>query len=209
MSVCAERKIFGWREVLALLDADPMIGPSERGLIRNEGYYRSLAAEARRCRRRSAASPVPGACAPRGAVDSRWLADPEQRSHAVCSGVAPGFLRRGQGSHVWDVDGNEYIDYPMALGPIILGHAYPAVDQAVRQQMEQGAAFSLPHPLEIEVAERLVEMVPCAEMVRFGKNGSDATAGAVRLARAYTGQGLDCLLWLSWLAGLVHRCDDI
>src|SRR5579875_2170656 len=101
-------------------------------------------------------------------------------------GVAPVFLERASGSHVWDVDGNEYIDYPMALGPIILGHNYPAVSEAVVNQIALGTAFSLPHPLEIDVAELIIENVPCAEMVRFGKNGSDATAGSVRLARAFT-----------------------
>src|SRR5438128_8083722 len=77
-------------------------------------------------------------------------------------GVAPVFLRRGQGSHVWDVDGNEYIDYPMALGPVILGHNYPEVTEAATRQTQDGVTFSLPHPLEIEVAEKLVEMIPCA-----------------------------------------------
>jgi glutamate-1-semialdehyde 2,1-aminomutase/spore coat polysaccharide biosynthesis protein SpsF len=97
------------------------------------------------------------------------------------------------------VDGNEYIDYPMALGPIILGHCYPAVMEAVKRQLPQGTAFSLPHPLEIEVAERLVEMIPCAEMARFGKNGSDATAGAVRLARSYTGRDkIACCGYHGW-----------
>src|SRR2546426_2976028 len=79
-------------------------------------------------------------------------------------GAAPVFLVRGQGSHVWDVDGNEYIDYPMALGPIILGHNYPAVTKAVTRQMRDGTIFSLPHPLEVEVAELLIEMIPCADM---------------------------------------------
>jgi glutamate-1-semialdehyde 2,1-aminomutase/spore coat polysaccharide biosynthesis protein SpsF len=119
--------------------------------------------------------------------------------------VAPVFLVRGLGSHVWDADGNEYIDFPMALGPVILGHGYPAVDEAVRRQMAQGSSFSLPHPLEIEVAEQLAEMVPCAEMARFGKNGSDATAGAVRLARAYTGRDLVACCgyhgWQDWYIG--------
>jgi glutamate-1-semialdehyde 2,1-aminomutase/spore coat polysaccharide biosynthesis protein SpsF len=119
--------------------------------------------------------------------------------------VAPTFLVRGLGSHVWDADGNEYIDFPMALGPIILGHGYPAVDEAVRRQLAQGVSFSLPNPLEIEVAERLVEMVPCAEMARFGKNGSDATAGAVRLARAYTGRDMIACCgyhgWQDWYIG--------
>ena len=103
-------------------------------------------------------------------------------------GFAPKYLARGLGSHVWDVDGNEYIDYPMGLGPVTLGHAHPEVNQAVREQLEKGNALSLMHPLEVEVAERICEMVPCGEMVRFGKNGSDATSAAVRLARAFTGR---------------------
>ncbi len=103
-------------------------------------------------------------------------------------GVSPKFLQRGKGSHVWDVDGNEYIDYPMALGPILLGYDYPAVTDAAVAQIRDGTTFTLMHPLEVEVAERLIEVVPCAEKVRFGKNGADATGGAVRAARALTGR---------------------
>jgi len=105
-------------------------------------------------------------------------------------GAYPTHLVRGKGSHVFDIDGNEYIDYPMALGPVILGYADPVVNEAVRRQLEDGAIFSLPHPLEVELAERLTSLIPCAEMVRFAKNGSDVTAAAVRLARAHTGREL-------------------
>jgi glutamate-1-semialdehyde aminotransferase len=103
-------------------------------------------------------------------------------------GVSPKFLRRGSGSHVWDVDGNEYIDYPMALGPILLGYDHPAVTQAVVAQIHEGTTFTLMHPLEVELAELLVELIPCAERVRFAKNGADATGGAIRAARALTGR---------------------
>lgn len=103
-------------------------------------------------------------------------------------GVSPGFLARGDGSHVWDVDGNEYIDYIVGLGPVILGHNYQAVSEAAIKQLRNGSAFSLPHFLEVELAEMLVDLIPCAEMVRFGKNGSDATTGSVRVARAFTGR---------------------
>ncbi len=103
-------------------------------------------------------------------------------------GVTPKYIQRGQGSHVWDVDGNEYIDYPMGLGPIILGHAYPAVNEAVIRQLADGSTFTHMHPLEVEVAEALRVHLPHAEMVRYGKNGSDATTGAVRAARALTGR---------------------
>ncbi|HLC96356.1 MAG TPA: aminotransferase class III-fold pyridoxal phosphate-dependent enzyme [Candidatus Nanoarchaeia archaeon] len=103
-------------------------------------------------------------------------------------GVYPIYLQKGKGSHVWDVDGNEYIDYPCSLGAIFLGHAYPPVVKAIQKQAEEGIIFSLMHPLEVELAELLIKHIPCAEAVRFAKNGSDATSAAVRIARAYTGK---------------------
>jgi glutamate-1-semialdehyde 2,1-aminomutase/spore coat polysaccharide biosynthesis protein SpsF len=199
------REFFGWREVLSLLDAEPALAHLNSGLIRNEGFYQTIAREApvpQRKRRLDRSRELAARAAKVIPGSSQTLSKgPTQ----FVQGVAPTFLVRGRGSHVWDADGNEYIDYPMALGPIILGHAYPAVDEAVRRQLNQGVSFSLPHPLEIEVAERLAEMVPCAEMVRFGKNGSDATAGAVRLARAYTGRDLVVCCgyhgWQDWYIG--------
>lgn len=114
-------------------------------------------------------------------------------------GVAPIYLQSGSGSHVFDVDGNEYIDYVMALGPITLGYAYPSVNEAIIKQLEQGITFSLMHPLEVELSELLVEVIPCAEMVRFGKNGSDVTTAAVRVARAYTGrEKIACCGYHGW-----------
>ncbi|HEX7638972.1 MAG TPA: aminotransferase class III-fold pyridoxal phosphate-dependent enzyme [Burkholderiaceae bacterium] len=125
-------------------------------------------------------------------------------------GVSPFFIQRGQGSHVWDVDGNEYIDFVSSLASITLGYQDPDVNEAVRHQLdESGVIFSLPHPLEIEVAELLCEMVPCAERVRFGKNGSDATAGAIRVARAYTGRDHIAVCgyhgWQDWYIGSTAR----
>lgn len=101
-------------------------------------------------------------------------------------GVSPFFITRGKGSAVWDVDGNQYVDFVNALTAVTLGYCDPDVDAAVQAQLQDGVIFSLPHPLEIEVAEKISELVPCAQRVRFGKNGSDATSAAVRLARAYT-----------------------
>src|SRR2546430_6672440 len=101
-------------------------------------------------------------------------------------GVAPVFLERGRGSHVWDVDGNEYVDYVMALCPIVLGYDDPDVVAAVQRQLADGVTFSLAHPLEVEVAETLAKVVPCAEMVRVGNNGSEAQSGAERAPRAHT-----------------------
>jgi glutamate-1-semialdehyde 2,1-aminomutase len=101
-------------------------------------------------------------------------------------GVAPKYIERGRGAHVWDVDGNEYIDLSMAVGPLSLGYCHPAVDDAIRAQLDLGITFSLMHPLEVEVAELIRELVPHIEMVRFSKTGCDVTSAAVRLARAYT-----------------------
>lgn len=124
-------------------------------------------------------------------------------------GVAPKYLKRGKGCHVWDVDGNEYIDYTMALLPVILGYAFEETNEAIRSQLEEGITFTLMHPLEVELSELLVEVVPCAEMVRFGKNGSDATSAAVRLARACTGRDrvICCGYhgWQDWYIGTTSR----
>jgi glutamate-1-semialdehyde 2,1-aminomutase len=124
-------------------------------------------------------------------------------------GVAPKYLQRAKGSHVWDVDGNEYLDYNMAIGPISLGYGYPAVDDAIRRQLEDGIAFSLIHPLEVEVAELVREVIPNAESVRYAKAGAEVTSAAVRLARAYTGRDkvLCCGYhgWHDWYIGITAR----
>lgn len=124
-------------------------------------------------------------------------------------GVAPAYIARGEGAFVWDVDGNRYLDFPMALGPIILGHCDPAVEQAIIEQLHDGITFTLPHPIELEVAERIAALVPGAERVRFAKSGSDATSAAVRLARATSGR--DRLVvtgyhgWHDWYIGTTTR----
>lgn len=124
-------------------------------------------------------------------------------------GVSPYFITRGQGSHVWDADGNEYIDFINSLAAVTLGYNDRDVTAAVRAQLEEGVIFSLPHPIEIQVAEKIVEMVPCAEMVRFGKNGSDATSGAIRLARAFTHRDHVAVCgyhgWQDWYIGSTTR----
>lgn len=124
-------------------------------------------------------------------------------------GVSPLYLARGKGSRVWDIDGNDYIDFINSLASITLGYADPDVDGAVRKQLDDGVILSLPHELESEVAERICDMVPCAEMVRFGKNGSDATTGCVRLARAVTGREHVAVCgyhgWQDWYIGSTAR----
>lgn len=124
-------------------------------------------------------------------------------------GVAPKYLARGKGAHVWDVDGNEFIDLNMGIGPLSLGYAYPAVDEAIRAQLEDGITFSLMHPLEVEVAELVREVVPGAESVRYSKTGCDVTTAAVRLARAFTGRSkvLCCGYhgWHDWYIAVTDR----
>lgn len=125
------------------------------------------------------------------------------------NGVAPKYLARGKGAHVWDVDGNEFIDFNMGIGPLSLGYAYPAVDDAIRAQLEDGITFSMMHPLEVEVAELVREVVPGAESVRYSKTGCDVTTAAVRLARAFTKKNkvLCCGYhgWHDWYIAVTDR----
>lgn len=124
-------------------------------------------------------------------------------------GIAPKYLKRGKGSHVWDVDGNEYIDYNMGIGPIVLGYCYDKVDEAIIKQLKEGITFSLMHPLEVELAEKIRSIVPNAESVRFSKTGCDATTAAVRVARAFTkGEKVLCCGyhgWHDWYIGVTDR----
>jgi len=103
-------------------------------------------------------------------------------------GTVPIFIDRADGAYMYDVDGNEFVDLMGGLGPIILGYNHPIVNSAIQEQLDKGSIFSISSPLEAELAELLVEIIPCAEFVRFGKNGSDVTSIAVRISRAYTGK---------------------
>ncbi len=208
---------FTCHEVLRLLRQAPELSDLDNGriggAIRNEGYYKSLIEE------------PPLAATRRDLRRSYELKAQAQRLIPSCTqtfskgpsqfvqGVAPVFLERASGSHVWDVDGNEYVDYPMALGPVILGHDYPAVSDALLRQLNDGISFSLPHRLEMEVAQLLTEIIPCAEMVRFGKNGSDVTSAAVRVARAYTGREIIACCgyhgWQDWYIGTTTRRQGV
>ncbi len=106
--------------------------------------------------------------------------------YAHIEGVYPAYIEKGKNAHVWDVDGNEYIDWEMALGPIVLGWGYERVDQAVMDQLKKGMTFSQMSPIEIEYGELLRKHVPSAYKMRFLKTGSGATEAAIRIARAYT-----------------------
>lgn len=115
-------------------------------------------------------------------------------AHTYAKGVdqfpelSPGVIARGSGCHVWDVDGNEFIEYGMGLRAVTLGHAYPVVVDAVRDSLALGTNFTRPAAIELQCAEAFLEIVTGAEMVKFSKDGSTADTAALKLARAYTGR---------------------
>lgn len=109
-----------------------------------------------------------------------------RRPYNFVPGEYPIFLERAAGGHIWDPDGNEYIDYLAAYGPIILGHREPEIDAAVIAQMEKGFCMNLAQPLQNELAKKLRALIPCAEKAVLVKTGSDATTAAIRIARGYT-----------------------
>ena len=201
---------FGLQDVLDLLQRRPELAQLQGDALMNEGYYTSLydAAQA-------------GAAPKLKLIESEaWFARAERvipgcaqtfsKGHTqYVRGAAPLFLERGKGCRVWDVDGNEYVDFVQGLLPNILGYAHDEVNAAAIAQLARGHSFSLPHPVEVELAERLTRLIPCAEMVRFGKNGSDATAGAVRAARAFTKrERIACCGyhgWQDWFIGSTTR----
>jgi glutamate-1-semialdehyde 2,1-aminomutase len=105
-------------------------------------------------------------------------------------GGNPPFLERGEGAHVFDVDGNEYIDYVGSWGPLLLGHCHPEIVAAVREALEKGTSFGAPTEREVELAEAIREAVPSIEMVRLVNSGTEATMSAIRVARGFTGRDL-------------------
>lgn len=125
-------------------------------------------------------------------------------------GVYPVYVQSANGSHFVDVDGNNYLDYLLALGPITLGYNYKVVNDAIINQLKNGILFSLPHPLELELSDLICKTIPYAEMVKLEKSGSNAVTGAVRAARAitkrdkiaYCGSGG---VWHDWQAAMVSR----
>jgi len=124
-------------------------------------------------------------------------------------GISPLFIKKAKGCHVWDLDGNKYIDLVSALASVTLGYGDSRVNSAVSKQLRRGVSFSLPGTLEAEVAEMICHLVPSAEMVRFGKNATDVTTAAVRLARAYTGKDRVIVCgyhgWQDWFIGSTSR----
>ena len=147
------------------------------------------------------AEPIPCSAAPKDFAISRSLQPKAHRlipggAHTYAKGDdqyperAPAFIARGKGCHVWDLDGNEFIEYGMGLRAVTLGHAFEPVVEAAYAQMKLGANFTRPAKIEADLAEAMLELIDGADMVKFAKNGSDVTTAAVKLARAYTGRDL-------------------
>lgn len=124
---------------------------------------------------------IPGGCHTYAKGDDQWPIN------------APRFIARGEGCHIWDTDGNEYIEYGMGCRAVTLGHAFPRVVEAARRALSVGSNFSRPAPVEVECAELFLSLIDGADMVKFCKDGSSATTGALKLARAHTGRDLVAL----------------
>ena len=128
-------------------------------------------------------------------------------------GTSPLFSIKSNGQYIWDVDNNKYIDWPMALGPLVLGHNYKKLNKILKYQLDKGVAFSLPNKLEVTVSEQLINWFKCFDAIRFGKNGSDVTSAAIRAARAITAR--DHILccgyhgWQDWFIGSTTRSMGI
>ncbi len=214
-------RLFGYQELLEFIKATPGLADLNAGIDCNEGYAKSLGQD------HAVAPPIttmetakkPSFSASQALLTKAARLIPgcsqtfSKAPNQFVKGVTPVFAERAEGCRFWDVDGNEFVDFPLALGPIILGHRDPDVEAAVRAQLDKGTLFSLPHRLEVEVAELVAATVPCAEMVRFGKNGSDVTAAAVRIARAFTGRDLVACCgyhgWQDWYVGTTTRSAGV
>lgn len=202
----------GVAEIAALRRSEPTLFAGNSGVVRNEGYAISLAADGPAVREQYPPRRLDVSEQLWSRIERIVPAGTQTLSKGPTQyvrGVAPVFLDRGSGASVWDVDGNEYLDYVMGLGAVTLGYCDPHVDAAVSAQLAKGMSFSLLNRLEVEVAESLVDAIPCAQAVRFGKNGSDVTAGAVRVARAATGrERIACCGyhgWQDWYIGTTTR----
>jgi len=176
----------GWLGIKRFLDRHPVLRKLNAHHPRNERFYQAMATE-----------PLP----PRTYETSKKLLTQAEKviplgtqtfskSKIQYPSESPLFITHGDGGYCFDVDGNRYVDLVGGLLPIILGHRDPDVDYAIRRQLNKGISHSLATGLEIQLAETLCRLIPCADWARFGKNGSDVTSAAVRLARAHTDRSI-------------------
>jgi glutamate-1-semialdehyde aminotransferase/spore coat polysaccharide biosynthesis protein SpsF (cytidylyltransferase family) len=197
-------------QILSILDQEPWIRKLNDKYSRNERFYQNLASEKPVKRTYNASKLMltkAESLIPLGAQTF------SKSKLMFPIGAAPLFVTHGDGPYVFDVDGNDYIDCVGALLPNILGYRDPDVDAAIRDQLNNGISFSVASPIEELLACTLHQHIPSAEMVRFGKNGSDVTTAAIRLARHITGRD-DVLVggyhgWHDWSMAVTERCNGI
>ncbi|MFA6238849.1 MAG: glutamate-1-semialdehyde 2,1-aminomutase [Bacteriovorax sp.] len=173
-----------WKYYIDILDSDKNIKDFNMNNSRNEGYFKSKAQEAglrfitnfkkSDAYRSKIHDLIPGGAHTYSKGDDQFPI------------LSPAAIAHGKGSHVWDLDGNEFLDCSMGLTSISLGHAYEPVIKRVKEELDKGVNFQRPSYIELEIAEKFLELIPCHQMIKFAKNGSTATTAAVKLARAYT-----------------------
>jgi len=204
---------FTYADVARLIKAHPELIEKTKHISPNEGYRRSLEGD------KSAIRAMKG----KPLRFEKSLSQFEKvmkiipngsqtfsKSHLQFTvGAAPLFVREGKGALLTDLDGNRFIDFTMGLGACLLGYAFEPVIKEIEATLKKGTTYTLPHHLEYDLAELLTQIIPSAEMVRFGKNGSDVTAAAVRLARAYTGREIVACCgyhgWQDWYIATTTR----
>lgn len=194
-------------EVLSVLDENPKLRKINADTVRNEGLAKSVVLEKVPSRLNFDNS---NALRSRAEKVVPLASQTFSKAHIQYpSPDAPLFLTHGEAAHVWDVDGNEFVDLVGGLLPIVIGYQDQDIDNAIRRQLSNGISFSLATELEAKLAEQLVQLVPCAEMVRYGKNGTDATSAAIRVARAHTGRERVAVCgyhgWQDWYIGATVR----
>lgn len=194
-------------EILDLLEKHPDLRKINQKYARNERFYEALSQEPSYKRDFSRSK----AQFDRAIQTIPFAAQTFSKSHLQYPAGGPLFLSHGDGGYVFDVDGNRYVDLVSGLLPVVLGYRDPDVSHAIRHQLDSGISFSLATELEAELSEKLVELIPSAEMVKFGKNGADVTAAAIRLSRACTGRPKILLLehgyhgWHDWSMASTER----
>jgi glutamate-1-semialdehyde 2,1-aminomutase len=212
---------FSLSDILALIEKQPLLAQINHTIMRNEGLIESEKTDQVALNQGNPPEIRSGNIMSKSyQISNQWLKRAQKtiplgsqtfsKSHtAYPKKVSPLFIQHGQGCQVWDADENQYTDFVSGLLSVSLGYCNPEVDDAVIKQIKSGVTFSLPHQLEMEVAEKLVELIPCADMVRFGKNGSDATSAAIRLARAFTNKEHLAVCgyhgWQDWYIGSTTR----
>ncbi len=204
---------FTYEEVVKLIKEKPEILKREKEIPVNEGYLKSLRQD-KDFIRSLRAKPLKLENSLRHFEKTKTLipncSQTFSKSYLQFSvGAVPLFVKEGKGCYLTDLDENTYIDYTMGLGACILGYAFEPVIERVEKELRRGTVFTLPSYLETELAELLRETIPCCEMARFGKNGSDVTSAGVRLARAYTGRKYIACCgyhgWQDWYIGTTTR----